>query len=78
MDLLALRRVASLGLGGWQHPVSSDVDRARTRVDREIRSAIEKIRAGAPLLGHHLSTTVETGDFCGYSPDPDHRTTWQR
>ncbi len=45
-------------------------ERARVNVTRAIAAALKRIAQHHPLLGHHLNTTVRTGTFCAYRPDP--------
>ena len=38
---------------------------------------IAKIRGRDVALGHHLATSIKTGNFCIYDPGPDRLTAWQ-
>ncbi len=49
---------------------ASDAERARQSVTRAIKSAMERVGEAHPLLGEHLRSTVRTGVFSAYVPDP--------
>jgi hypothetical protein len=38
---------------------------------KNIRAAIDKIRAQSPALGRRFATAIRTGFFCCYQPAPD-------
>jgi hypothetical protein len=46
-------------------------------VTRAVRAAIARMATANPSLGNHLDSTVHTGTFCSYAPDPRVPTTWQ-
>ena len=58
-----------LGLGGRSRKFSSNAERARINVQRRIRDAIGRIRAGDASLGRHLERSVRTGMLCSYDPE---------
>lgn len=68
-ELLATACIRSI-VGG------TDAERARVAVTKRIRAAIAKIAAHHRSLGHHLDTTVKTGNACAYLPDPDRPIVW--
>lgn len=76
IDALARELSRAIGLGGRDRATGSPAERARVNVSRAIRSAIGRIAAGAPSLGHHLSTSVRTGTYCVYAPDPAATPDW--
>jgi hypothetical protein len=41
------------------------------------KQAIRKIIANDPSLGRYLATTVKTGTFCSYVPDPRMVVSWE-
>ena len=43
---------------------------------RAIRSVIKRIREYDEGLGHELESTVRTGTFCAYEPDPRRPVSW--
>jgi hypothetical protein len=47
-------------------------------VSRTIKTVIEKLREGHPVLGEHLEQTVKTGTYCSYCPDPRVPTSWKQ
>lgn len=65
------------GLGGRPRKAGSAVERARINVTRAIRSAIARLAQHDPKLGRHLDSTVRTGTFCSYNPDPLTPVDWQ-
>ncbi|HVO27733.1 MAG TPA: hypothetical protein VMW56_29340, partial [Candidatus Margulisiibacteriota bacterium] len=56
--------------------VAQQAQRARVAVTKRIRETIERVRAGHPELGHYLATTINTGQFCSYVPDPVRPVMW--
>ena len=67
---------AAVGLGGRNRAAAQQAQRARVAVTKRIREVIERVRAGNPELGHYLATTIKTGQFCAYVPDPVRPVTW--
>jgi hypothetical protein len=57
-------------------PHDRSTELARQRVTKAIRAALAHIAAAHPALGHHLGTTIRTGNFCGYHPDPTRPVSW--
>ncbi len=76
-ELLAREIAGALGLGGRPRRAASGIERARVSVTKAIRAAIARIGAASPSLGHHLATTVRTGTFCSYVPDPGRPPSWR-
>ncbi len=56
---------------------SADAERARLAVTKRIKAVVRKIAANHPSLGYHLGTTIRTGRFCAYAPDPRNLVAWQ-
>ncbi len=75
-DFLVRELAAAVGLGGRDRPQASDAERARVNVTRAIRGVLERITEHSPELGRHLTTTVRTGTFCSYQPDPLSPVSW--
>ncbi len=69
-DMLGRELSAALGLGGRERRAGSAVERARLNVSRAIKTALARIRDVHPDLGQHLGSTVRTGTYCSYQPDP--------
>jgi hypothetical protein len=76
IDFLARELARAIGLGGRDRPGSSSAERARLNVTRAIKAVLRKIAAANRDLGLYLKTTVKTGSFCSYTPDPRHPITW--
>ena len=64
-------------MGGRSRKAASAAERARVNVSRTIGAVVKKIAASSPALGQHLNTTVRTGYFCSYTPDPRVAISWQ-
>ena len=50
---------------------------ARLNVTRAIEAALASITTHHPSLGRHLRSTIRTGRYCSYSPDPRISIDWQ-
>ncbi|HVM95708.1 MAG TPA: hypothetical protein VMT89_04935, partial [Candidatus Acidoferrales bacterium] len=68
LDILSETLAGAVGIGGRARATGSFAERARLNVTRAIRSAIERIAEGIPVLGSHLDSAIRTGTFCSYSP----------
>jgi tetratricopeptide (TPR) repeat protein len=77
MEMIAQELSAAVGLGGRDRRASSTSERARVNVTRAIRSAVARIAEDDPALGRYFDTTVRTGTFCSYRPDPDRSISWE-
>jgi hypothetical protein len=77
LESLGDQLVAAVGLGGRFRKAASHSERARLMVTKAIKAAIAKIRGRDVALGHHLATSIKTGNFCIYDPGPDRPTAWQ-
>jgi len=77
LEFLTDELASALRFRGRTRQSSSHAERARVMVAKNIRAAIEKIRRESAPLGRHLASTIRTGYFCSYEPDPDHPVTWQ-
>jgi hypothetical protein len=76
MDFIAQELSAAVGLGGRDRPTASAAERARVNVTRALRREIRRIADEDARLGRELETTVRTGTFCAYEPDPRRPVTW--
>ena len=56
---------------------ASDAERARQSVTRAIKGAVERVGEAHPKLGEHLRSTVRTGVFSSYVPDPRSPIIWE-
>lgn len=70
IDALLHELAAGVGLGGRDRRFASASERARVNATRNLRAAIGRIAARHQALGRHLATSVRTGTFCCYAPDP--------
>ena len=77
MEFLVAELAAGVGLGGRDRRAASDAERARQSVTRAIKGAIDRIDAAHPALGDHLRTTVRTGIYSCYAPDPRVPIRWE-
>jgi len=76
IDILAQELARALGLHGRQRTAGSFAEKARLNVTRAVKSVIRRIAAVDPTLGRYLETTVRTGTFCSYTPDPRLPVVW--
>jgi tetratricopeptide (TPR) repeat protein len=76
LDALAgeLRRVTAKG--GRIRSFPDPRERARTAVRKAIKRAIDDIAAADPAIGDQLRSSIRTGTFCTYAPDPGRPLYW--
>jgi hypothetical protein len=77
IDFLTSERSRAVGLGGRDRRAASHAERARLNVTRAIRAAMANLDRASPALGRHLSSTIRTGRFCSYTPDPRAEVAWR-
>jgi hypothetical protein len=77
MDFLVTELARAVGLGGRDRRAASHAERARLNVTRAIRSVIANIDRANHPLGQHFSTTIRTGRYCSYTPDPRAPIDWE-
>lgn len=77
LEFLARELARAVGLHGTPRPGSTRAERARLNVTRAIRSAIKRMTTTNRHLGLYFETTVKTGAYCSYTPDPRLPVTWQ-
>lgn len=65
---IAAQIASSVGLGGRDRKLSSDVERVRINVQRRIKDAIQRIGEHDAELARYLAKTIKTGNFCAYDP----------
>jgi predicted ATPase/class 3 adenylate cyclase len=70
LDALTGELAAAVGLGGRDRLSASSAERARVSVRKAIAKAVAHIAERHADLGLLLSTTVRTGTYCSYTPDP--------
>jgi hypothetical protein len=78
MDFLVAELARAVGLGGRDRRAAAHAERARLNVTRAIRAAMANLAEANPALGRHLASTVHTGRYCSYTPDPRVPITWER
>jgi non-specific serine/threonine protein kinase len=76
LDVLTRELAGAVGLGGRDRLAASAAERARVSVRKAVTAAIARIAAHDTDLGLLLSTTVRTGTYCSYTPDPRLPVTW--
>jgi tetratricopeptide (TPR) repeat protein len=77
LEFLERELANAVGLGGRLRRAGSPAERARVSVTRALRAAISRMSGSNPSLGRHLDTTVRTGTFCTYAPDPRVTAAWE-
>jgi hypothetical protein len=77
-EFLVAELARAVGLGGRDRRAASHAERARLNVTRAIRAAVANLARANPALGRHLSSTVRTGRYCAYLPDPRAPIAWER
>jgi tetratricopeptide (TPR) repeat protein len=77
MEFIARELSSAVGLGGRDRKAASNAERARVNVTRAVKGVIRRIAAEDESLGRELETTVHTGYFCRFEPDPRRPVTWQ-
>jgi hypothetical protein len=78
MEFLVGELARAVGLGGRDRRAASHAERARLNATRAIRAAMANLAEANPALGRHLSSTVRTGRYCSYRPDPRLPIVWER
>lgn len=77
LDFLAAELARAVGLGGRDRRAASHAERARLNATRAIRAAMANLARAHPALGEHLSSTIRTGGYCSYTPDPRAPIRWE-
>ncbi len=76
-DLLIQELAGATGLGGRARKAGAPAERARVNITRAVKAALVRIREHSAALGGHLASTIRTGAFCSYTPDPRLPSSWQ-
>jgi hypothetical protein len=66
------RNAGSQGAGA----AGSHAERARVNVTRALRSTLKRIAGYDPRLGRELDSSIRTGTYCVYDPDPRRPLRW--
>lgn len=77
LDFIMDELRVSTGLGGRSRSTTSSVERARVRVTKSLRTAISRVADASPVVGNHLSNSVQTGTYCSYQPDGLNDISWE-
>jgi hypothetical protein len=77
IDALARELARAVGRGGRDRRAASSTERARLSVSRAIKAAIARVTKNDPKLGAHLASTIRTGTFCSYRPNPRDPVSWR-
>lgn len=77
IEFLARELARAVGIGGRDRTTRSGAERARVNVTRAVKAAIRRISRTNPNLGRYLETTIHTGMFCSYRPDPRMKVAWR-
>lgn len=69
LDMLLAALSHATGIRGRSRKLGDPAERARTAVTWRIRKAVKTLADHHPILGRHLSHSLQTGVFCRYSPE---------
>ncbi len=76
IDFLARTLASAVGLGGRERRAGSSSERARLVVTKAIKASLQRIGRDHPALGRILTSSIRTGTFCSYRPDPRAPIAW--
>jgi tetratricopeptide (TPR) repeat protein len=76
-DFLTGELLAATGIGGRDRKAVAHAERARSMVRKNIRAGLERIRNEDAALGRYFATSIKTGYYCAYLPDPERKIPWQ-
>ena len=77
MEFIVQHLSASTGLGGSSRRMGNPAERSRQSVTKAIKSAVDRIAEHSTALERHLASTVRTGTYCIYQPDPRVPVSWR-
>ena len=77
LELLRAELSRGEGLGGRERASGSTSERARQAATKALKSALGRIAVESPSLSRHLASTVRTGTYCRYDPDPRLPIVWR-
>ena len=77
LDFIVEHLAAATGLHGATRRNVSPAERARQSVTKAMKSAALRISDHSPALGRHIASTIRTGTYCIYQPDPRVPTSWR-
>jgi tetratricopeptide (TPR) repeat protein len=76
IDSIAQALSSAAGLGARKRLPGSSSERARLTVTKAIKASLLRIDREHPALGRLLASTIRTGIFCSYRPDPRWPVIW--
>ena len=76
IEALTTELSRAVGLRGRSRRAASAAERARQSVTHAIKTALERIGDGHPVLREILSQAIRTGIYCRYEPEPDALISW--
>ena len=77
LDFLREELSESVGIGGHTRKAAAHAERARGTVRKNIRAVLEKMRKEDASLGRYFATSIKTGYYCAYLPDPESKISWR-
>jgi hypothetical protein len=77
IEALSATLAGAFGLRGRGRRAASMVERARQTVTKAIKAAIARVKASDGSLAQRLETTIRTGTYCAYRPDPASPVDWE-
>ncbi|HKA53807.1 MAG TPA: hypothetical protein VKJ47_09115, partial [Candidatus Binatia bacterium] len=77
IEFLLQELATAFGLGGRNRKAAAAAERARVNVSKGIKAALKHIAMSSPRLERYLATSLKTGLFCCYLPDPCRLINWQ-
>ena len=77
MEFLARELASAVGMGGRGRRAASSNERARISVKHAITRAIARLESLHAPLARYLASTVRTGTFCCFRPDPRFPVEWR-
>jgi hypothetical protein len=77
LEFIGLELSRAIGVGGRDRKHRTENERARVNVTNAIRSLTAKIAEQHPALSRYLRTTIQTGQYCSYRPDPNSPPRWR-
>jgi tetratricopeptide (TPR) repeat protein len=76
IESLGRELARAVGIGGRSRRVGATSERARLNATRAIKAALDRINDADSVLGEVLISSIKTGTFCSYSPDPASPISW--
>src|SRR5262249_49486779 len=76
IDLVERELKNAFGLSGRSRKAGSAAEQARVNVTKNIGRALDLIEAKHESLARLLRSTIRTGIFCSYQPDPLFQVAW--